>query len=143
MGSRKPRERPDIIISSLDSWRIYRLLDEIPEDSFTGRDELIYELSRGRVVGPPEIPPYVVTMNCVLRITILAPKRREMELTLVYPDNADEESNRISIFTTLGSSLIGLSEGDEIDWPTPDGGMMTVRVDKILFQPEREGLMQV
>ena len=143
MGNEKARERPDIVISSLDSWRIYRLLDDMPGNDFTGRDELLYEISRGKVVGPPEIPPNVVTMNSVLRITLLAPARREMELTLVYPEDADEESNRISIFTALGSSLIGLSEGDEIDWPTPEGGMMTVRVDKILFQPEREGLMQI
>ena len=143
MGSKMPRERPDIIISSLDSWRIYRLLDEMPADAFAGRDALMYEISRGRIVGPREIPPHVVTMNSVLRVTLLAPKRRTLELTLVYPEDADEEAGRISIFTALGSALIGLSEGAEIDWPRPEGGMMTLRVEEILFQPERAGQFQI
>lgn len=142
MGTRTARERPNIIISSLDLWRIYGLLDRMPAD-FPGREELLHELSRGKLVGPREVPPNVVTMNSTLRITVVAPQPREEELTLVYPEIADEHANKISIFTALGSSLIGLTEGDEIDWPRPEGGIMTVRVDKILFQPEREGHLQM
>lgn len=143
MAKVKTRARPDIIVSSLDTWRIYKLLDAMPSDSFAGRDELLDELARGRMVGPTAIPPNVVTMNCVLKVTVSSPRKKSLELTLVYPENADEKHNKISIFTPLGSALIGLSEGDEIEWPKPRGGLMKVNVDAIVFQPEREGLYQI
>ncbi|MCB1811701.1 MAG: GreA/GreB family elongation factor, partial [Candidatus Competibacteraceae bacterium] len=38
-----------------------------------------------------------------------------------------------------GSALLGLSEGDEIEWPKPGGGVLRVRIEEILHQPERAG----
>jgi len=35
--------------------------------------------------------------------------------------------------------LLGLSVGDELAWPVPGGGSMTVRVAQVAYQPERAG----
>ncbi|WP_245318562.1 nucleoside diphosphate kinase regulator [Bradyrhizobium sp. DOA1] len=42
------------------------------------------------------------------------------EIVLVYPHEANIELNRISILTPVGAALIGLSEGQRIEFETPD-----------------------
>lgn len=32
-----------------------------------------------------------------------------------------------------------LSQGDEIEWPRPGGGMLRVRIKEVIYQPERSG----
>jgi regulator of nucleoside diphosphate kinase len=36
-------------------------------------------------------------------------------------------------------ALLGLAVGDELDWPRPGGGVSTVRVTGVVYQPERAG----
>ena len=134
--------RPEIIISSLDVYRIYNLMDALPANSFTGKEELVLELARGKMVAPTDIPPMVVTMNSTIRFCVESPGKNEFVQTLVYRDDDDASGNKISILTPVGSALIGLSQGDEIEWPRADGGLMKVKVMEILYQPERAGEFQ-
>ena len=46
---------------------------------------------------------------------------RTQSVTLVYPGEADIEQGKISILTPIGAALIGLSEGQSIDWATRTG----------------------
>ena len=39
----------------------------------------------------------------------------------------------------IGAAILGLAEGQEIEWPQPDGHLMKVKIEKVLYQPEREG----
>jgi regulator of nucleoside diphosphate kinase len=57
------------------------------------------------------------------------------DYTLVYPWEADVDSNRVSVLAPLGTALLGYREGDQIEWHMP-GGMRRLRVEKILHQPE-------
>jgi len=132
--------RPEITVSSLDVYRLYNLLDALPANSFAGMDALIGELSRARVLAPSVIPPTVVTMNSTVRF-VIEPSRRTQELTLVYPEDVDPGKNTISIFTPLGSALLGLSPGDRIEWPQPGGKPLKIRVKEITYQPERAGAL--
>lgn len=129
---------PDIVISSLDAQRLENLLASVRGNDFPGRDELEAELARADVVEPEEIPPTVVTMNSTVRFKVL-PGGQAFELTLVYPKDADGSSGRISILAPVGSALLGLSQGDEIEWPKPGGGVMQVRIEEVTYQPERAG----
>ncbi|MCW9027530.1 MAG: GreA/GreB family elongation factor, partial [Kangiella sp.] len=70
----------------------------------------------------------------------VASSHEEFEYTLVYPKDADGSKHKISILAPVGSALIGLKEGNDIEWPKPGGGSLTVHIDKIVYQPEREGL---
>jgi regulator of nucleoside diphosphate kinase len=130
--------RPEIIVSSLDAYRLYKLLDALPAHSFAGKDELMVEMARARLLAPAEIPPDVVTMNSTVRF-VVAPSRKVLELTLVYPEDAAPDKNTISIFTPVGSALLGLSPGDSIEWPDQHGGFLKIKVKEITFQPERAG----
>jgi regulator of nucleoside diphosphate kinase len=42
----------------------------------------------------------------------------------------------------VGSALLGLSQGDEIEWPKPGGGVLKVKITEIVYQPERAGELQ-
>lgn len=129
-------------MSSLDVYRLYQLLDSPPANNFAGKDELITELSRARLLAPAEIPPTVVTMNSTVRFSV-APSTKTLELTLVYPEDADPAENTISILSPVGSALLGLSPGDSIEWPDTEGGFLRIKVKEITYQPERAGKFDV
>lgn len=130
--------KPKLVISSLDAARLEELLDSLPGDAFPGRTELEAELARAEIVEPRDIPSTVVSMNSTVRFRVES-SSEEFTLTLVYPKNMDSHSNKISILAPVGSALLGLSQGDEIEWPKPGGGVLKVRIEEILYQPERAG----
>ena len=132
------RSKPQITLSSLDLERIEALLAALPASVFPGKAELQAELDRADVVEPQDIPPTVVTMNSTVRFAIVE-TGKEFCLTLVYPRDMDGSADRISILAPVGAALLGLSVGDELTWPGPGGKTMTVRVQEIVYQPERAG----
>lgn len=129
--------RPKIVISSLDAERLESLLESLPEGAFPGRAALEAELLRADVVDPEQIPPTVVTMNSTVRFRVAS--MEDFKLTLVYPKDVGESGDRISVLAPVGSALLGLSQGDEIEWPKPGGGMLKVRIEEVTYQPERAG----
>lgn len=46
---------------------------------------------------------------------------RTQTVKLVFPGEADISRRRISVLTPIGTALIGLSEGQRIDWEARDG----------------------
>lgn len=127
--------RPEIILSSLDAERLDALL---ASQSFFGRAELEAELARAKVVDPQDVPADVVTMNSTVKFSVEG-SADDIELTLVYPKDVDNSGRTISIFAPVGSALLGLSQGDVIDWPSPGGGQIRLTVKEVTFQPERSG----
>ena len=134
-------ERPEITISSLDLDSLYNLIEALPKNSFVGKDALEAELARANVVDPTEVPPTIVTMNSTVRFSVES-TQNEFELTLVYPKDVDASGKTISILAPVGGALLGLSQGDEIEWPKPGGGVLKVKITGIVYQPERAGEYQ-
>jgi regulator of nucleoside diphosphate kinase len=130
-------QRPPIVITSRDYDRLEALLGSLPAGGFPNKAALEAELERAEVVSPERVPPNVVTMNSTVRFTI-AQSGENFELTLVYPKDAGH-ADRISVLAPVGSALLGMAVGDELDWPRPGGGVSTVRVTGVLYQPERAG----
>lgn len=130
--------RPEVVISSLDAERLEALLDNLPRGAFPGKVELEAELARARVVDPKEIPSTVVSMNSTVRFRVES-SAEEFNLTLVYPKDLDSSGNKISILAPVGSALLGLSQGDQIEWPKPGGGSLRVSIEEVVYQPERAG----
>jgi regulator of nucleoside diphosphate kinase len=96
------------------------------------------ELDRATVVRSEEIPPNVVTMNSRVSFKEME-TGEESEITLVYPSDADVGRGRISILAPVGAALLGLSVGDDIEWPLPSGKTRTFKIMSVLFQPEAAG----
>lgn len=136
------KSRPEIVLSSLDSERLYSLIDSLPKNSVPSIDELEEELSRAKIVEPKEIPSSIVTMNSTVRFFVES-SQKEFELTLVYPKNVDSNGKTISILAPVGSALLGLSIGDQIEWPKPGGGFLKVKITGITYQPEEAGDYQL
>ncbi|EAR20617.1 nucleoside diphosphate kinase regulator [Nitrococcus mobilis] len=131
-------KKPQIILTSQDLDRLEALLDSIPDNAFPGKAALQAELDRAEVVPPEQVPPSVVTMNSAVRFSI-ENSGEEFCLTLVYPKDVGGNADRISVLAPVGSALLGLSVGDELEWPRPGGGVLRVRVVEIVYQPEQAG----
>jgi regulator of nucleoside diphosphate kinase len=96
------------------------------------------EIERAEIVEPEDVPRDVVTMNSVVRF-VDEESNRESEVTLVFPGQADVESDRISVLAPVGSALLGLAVGDSIHWPLPNARTRRLRVVAVTYQPEAAG----
>jgi regulator of nucleoside diphosphate kinase len=129
--------KPNIIISEQDLNRLETMLEH--QDQLTATmKHLEDELARADVVAPQDIPSNVVTMNARVLITV-APAVESTEITLVYPHDFKGEKGQVNVIAPIGAAILGLTEGQEIEWPQPDGQPMKVKIEKVLYQPEREG----
>lgn len=128
---------PNIVLSSLDLDRLDQLLSRLPAAD-PARLQLEQELERGAVVEPAAMPANVVTMNSTVRLRLLK-TGEEPCLTLVYPKDLDATGDKVSVLAPVGSALLGLSEGDQIHWPMPDGEIQPIQVLQLVYQPERAG----
>ena len=129
--------KPNIIISEQDLNRLETMLEHQTVLTSTMK-HLEDELARAEVVEPQKVPSDVVTMNAKVLITI-APATESTEITLVYPHDFKGEKGQVNIIAPIGAAILGLAEGQDIEWPQPDGHMMKVKIEKVLYQPEREG----
>ena len=129
-----------IYITDSDKKRLKQL---IRDARVFGSEHEIYleklegELSRGKVVKSKEIPKDVITMNSKIRFKDLA-TREEMIYSLVFPDSADPNQNKISILAPIGTALLGYKVGDVIEWKVP-AGLRKLKVLEVLYQPEAAG----
>lgn len=98
---------------------------------------LITELEEANVVESDKIPQTVVTMNSKLRFVDLE-DQSAMEITLVFPSNADMDIGYLSVLSPIGTALLGYNEGDIIEWTVP-AGIRRIQIEKILYQPEAAG----
>ena len=99
--------------------------------------DLNKELESASRVDPREVPPGTVTMNSKIRMRDLD-SGEVFDYTLVFPEEANIEEGKISIMSPVGTSLIGYSAGDTVEWPVP-GGVSRIKIEKILYQPESAG----
>ena len=131
------RERPavhisDIYITEIDKVRLRSLVElEQGPDIF----ELEHEIERAIVVDPREVAEDVVTMNSR---ALLQVDDEEVELALVYPEDADDRAGKVSVFSCIGTAILGYKEGDAFNWRIPSR-TCHIRIGKVLYQPEAAG----
>ena len=131
-------QKPPITVSTLDAVRLEKILDSLGAKQVPNKEDLRVELDRAHIVAPEDMPQDVVTMNSTV-IFRMESSETEFALTLVYPNDIDEGTGKISVLAPVGSALLGLREGDEMSWPKPGGGLLKVRILKVVYQPERAG----
>jgi regulator of nucleoside diphosphate kinase len=127
------------IISDLDFDRLHALVESPQYRSSHAQRvaELQRELDDGEVVPPTEVPPSVVTMNSRVRVRDLESGECE-EYTLCYPGEANIADAKLSVLAPLGTALLGARVGETIEFAAP-AGTQRLSVEKIPYQPEREG----
>lgn len=113
------RSVPNIIVSDADYERLTSLatasLERLPEVA----EELLAEMERARVVRDGSVPADVVRMGST--VMFRSDDGRERTVTLVYPVDEDSTAHKISVMTPVGAALIGLGEGQSINWKARDG----------------------
>ncbi|QEC51221.1 GreA/GreB family elongation factor [Anseongella ginsenosidimutans] len=95
------------------------------------------ELKKAVKVPSKKVTTNVVTMNSRVSIEDMETKR-EFELTIVYPANANIAEKRVSVLAPIGTALLGYTEGSIVEWEMPNG-MKRLLIKKILYQPEAHG----
>lgn len=122
---------PPITITDTDLARLWSLLDHYDDKSTQMLDS---ELYRATVVPQRTVAPNVVTMNSeVVYEDTHSGVRRTVRV--VYPRDADAALGRVSVLAPIGSALLGLEVGREIDWRLPRGSRR-LRIVEIRYQPE-------
>lgn len=116
--------RPKIVVTDIDHARLTELalagLDRMPDVA----EELLTEMDRARVVR--SAPAKAVRMGST--VTFCTEDAHETRVKLVYPADADFNAGRLSIMTPVGAALIGLSEGQSIEWTARDGRLHRLTV---------------
>jgi regulator of nucleoside diphosphate kinase len=123
---KKEYERPPIVIAEDEHERLTSLalsaLDRAP-----GAVDLFAELSRAKTVTV--LPEHVVGIGSVATFQFDGLSYHEYEL--VDPHRADIGKRRISVLTPVGAMLLGLSEGQTIEWTGPDDRSHKVIVQQV------------
>ncbi|HSC87967.1 MAG TPA: nucleoside diphosphate kinase regulator [Polyangiaceae bacterium] len=128
---------PRIIISTSDYQRIASLLDAVDFGQYGTHEQLWTELDRADLVEPSAMPPDVVSMNSRVRFRIDGEESREM--TLCYPKDVNSSGHFVSVLAPIGSALLGMRVGQEIEWRLPGGRTKKVLIEAVNYQPERAG----
>ncbi len=129
-----------IFITEVDRKRLQKFINEAKEfrsGNLESLRELEQELGRAQVVATSEIPREVITMNSKVLLKDLD-SGEEMIYTLVYPADANLMEDKISVLAPVGMAILGFRSGDVVDWKVPDG-LVKLKVEKILYQPEAAG----
>jgi len=103
--------------------------------SMLANDELFRdELGRALVVAADQMPVDVVRMHSrVIYLDKSNGLKREVELC--FPEQADLQRGKISVCSPVGTALLGLKVGHEIDWPFPNGESRRLQVVSVMQAP--------
>ncbi|GGA42952.1 bifunctional GNAT family N-acetyltransferase/nucleoside diphosphate kinase regulator [Pelagibacterium lentulum] len=112
-----------------------RLEDLIAADRAPKVFELEHEIERASIVDPKRIAADVVTMNSKVVLQLAGECK---ELTLVYPQQADEQFGKQSVLSDVGAAILGYREGDVVDWMVSDRPQ-EVTIQTLIYQPEASG----
>ncbi|MGD9774719.1 GNAT family N-acetyltransferase [Diaphorobacter sp.] len=123
---------PDVYITEFDRARLKSLVElEAGAEIF----ELEHEIERAIVVDPQQVADDVVTMNSK---ALLEVDDKEVEVALVYPEDADDHAGKLSVCSGIGTAILGYKEGDAFSWRIPNR-TCHIRIRKVLYQPEAAG----
>ncbi|MGQ5700785.1 nucleoside diphosphate kinase regulator [Sandaracinobacteroides sp. A072] len=125
--NRRRAARPALILSESEADSLAGLAtdaeDRVPEVA----ELLLGEIERARIVKDGSVPPGTVRMGSEVVFEDEG-SGRTRTVTLVWPAEADIAAGRISVLTPVGAGLIGLSQGQVIDWPDRDGRKRSLKI---------------
>ena len=129
-----------IYLTDFDLKRLKKLLrtsSKTGERKNSYLEQLRKEVEKAVVVPSEDIPKDVITMNSKVSLIDLE-SMKELVYTLVFPEDADSLSGKISVLAPVGTALLGYRVGDVIEWDVP-AGKRRLKVKEILYQPEASG----
>ncbi len=135
----------EIMITGFDYGRIMSMIDRLrntfSKEQKENADRLVMELKRAQRVDSYDIPHDCVTMNSSFEIKEVD-ESETRTLTLVFPEKANIEENRVSILSPVGTAVLGYRVGNVIHWKVP-AGVKKFIITRIIYQPEAAGDYQL
>lgn len=95
------------------------------------------ELNDAQLLDQTEISKDVVTMNSKVLLKELK-RRRKLEVMITYPEEANDQERKVSVFSPIGTALLGRTVGDHVSWKI-QGGQAEFEILDITYQPEAVG----
>lgn len=128
------------IVSKTDEKRLKRLLTTsatkggVPKDA---KDNLAAVVDGAIVMDNWNVPCDVVTVNTQVMLKDEV-GGESLQVTVVYPEKEDITKGRVSVLTSLGSSILGRRVGEEVYYGSKTGEKR-ITILAILYQPEAMG----
>lgn len=116
-------EARSVLLCASDNKRLQAIVDNQLEPG----DPLFDEIDNATIVPDDELPADIVTMNSEVHVRDLDTDET-LVLKLVYPNELDGTTGQVSVTAPVGAALIGLKEGEEIEWPLPFNKIRRLRV---------------
>jgi regulator of nucleoside diphosphate kinase len=124
-------ELPPITLSTPDFERLERLANAAADKFPRTADFLAREIARAEIVPSAHTLPGLVTMGSTVEFRD-DDSKLVRTVTLVYPDEANLTTGKISVLTPIGVALIGLSVGQSIEYESPAGGWRSLTVLRVI-----------
>jgi len=127
-------QRPPITLTRSDFERLDNLVTAAERNQPDVAAYLADELDRAEITGDNDLPPSLIVMGADVVFRDDATQETHHK-RLVYPDQVNGDDARLSILTPVGAALIGLSEGQSIDWRTRSGEERRLTVLQVTTHP--------
>lgn len=130
------------LITDLDFNRLSSVLALVDDRALNLSKDLDEKLLNSSVIEPKDAPKDLVTMNSrvICRLPDHSADSEQLSsLTLVYPQDADIVSNRISVLSQVGRAILGRRIGEIVTWKGNDGFHRKMKLEKMDYQPEECG----
>ena len=98
---------------------------------------LYANLLSAKTLPQEKINEGIITMNSRVYLKDVNNKR-ETEVTLTYPHEAEPRERKVSVLSEIGIALLGRHEKDLVSWKVP-GGIGLFEIVKVTYQPEAAG----
>lgn len=95
------------------------------------------EFKGAKMLSQEGISESVITMNSRVLLKEVS-NGREAEITITYPQDADNRERKVSVFSPIGVALLGRQAGDIVSWKVP-AGIGKFEIVKVTYQPEAVG----
>jgi len=120
-------KRPAITVTAADHAMLSRIAAGAANTMPDLAAELSHELDRARILTGSKVSAEHARIGSQIVYRDESTKR-ETTITLVWPEYADIEKNRVSVMTPIGVALIGMAAERSIDWTTRSGDVKRLTV---------------
>jgi regulator of nucleoside diphosphate kinase len=117
------KTKKSLLLTAADYETIHALLKDNTSKRWFNRTEaedLQEELKKATVVSKETIPMDVVMLYSLVTIREEGSKQLR-SFTIVPPGKADISKMKISVFSPMGTALIGYAKGEKVQWRVPAG----------------------
>ena len=115
-----PVGKPPIVVDNAHYRRLHDLASAAIGRAPDVATLLLDELERAEVSFGNEMPPTVVNIGSEVTFRY-NDNGQSRTVRLVFPNDADISKGWVSVLTPIGATLLGLAEGDQMEWITRHG----------------------